>query len=195
MKADDLIFRPGMAVYSPLPKRQGKTYSGRRAQGSSVRRVILIAWCCAAAWTWSASPADAQKHVFVEGLAELTAGSAGTFGDEGARIGPALDTMARGLAEWDRAIQAFEARVTSELPAASPAVASLMRATLGTMYVERGRLTDALREIEAASRLEPQRADLHLLRARLLDATARSAEAGEVFRAAWAADSDNPVTA
>ena len=149
-----------------------------------MRRTLSIASCAAAILAWSTSPADAQKQVFLEGLSELTAASAGTFGDEGARIGPALDTMARGLAEWDRAIQAFEARVTSELPAASPAVASLMRATLGTMYVERGRLTDALREIEAASRLEPQRADLHLLRARLLDATARSADAGEAFRAA-----------
>jgi tetratricopeptide (TPR) repeat protein len=103
--------------------------------------------------------------------------------------------MARGLAEWDRAIQAFEARVTSELPAASPPVASQMRATLAAMYLERGRLTDALREIEGASRLEPKRADLHLFRARLLDASARSAEAGEAFRAAWATDSSNPITA
>ena len=132
----------------------------------------------------------------MEGLSELTAASAGTFGDEGPRIGPALDRMARGLAEWDRAIQAFEARVASELPAASPRRRRRRcERHWARMYVERGRLADALREIEAASRLEPQRADLHLLRARLLDATARSADAGEAFRAAWAADPGNPITA
>src|SRR5438093_6040028 len=107
--------------------------------------------------------AAAQRAVFIEGLSELTAAVAGTYGDEGARVGSALDKMAGGLAEWDRAIQAFESRLTSELPGAQPRVALQMRVTLGEMYVERGRLADALRELDAASRLDPQRADPHLL--------------------------------
>ena len=160
-----------------------------------MRRTLSIASCAAAILAWSTSPADAQKQVFVEGLAELTAASAGTFGDEGPRVGPALDTMARGLAEWDRVIRAFESKLASELPAAPPPVAAQMRATLGGMYVERGRYPDALRELEVASQLEPQRADLHLLRARLLDASARPADAREAFRAAWAVDSANPIAA
>ena len=90
--------------------------------------------------------------------------------------------MAGGLAEWDRAIRAFESRLTSELPGAQPRVAFQMRVTLGEMYVERGRLADALRELDAASRAEPQRADLHLLRGLVLDASARSTDAGEAFR-------------
>ena len=103
--------------------------------------------------------------------------------------------MAGGLAEWDRAIQAFESRLTSELPGAQPRAALQMRVTLGEMYVERGRFADALRELDAVSRLEPQRADVHLLRGLVLDASARSAEAGEAFRSALALDATDPITA
>jgi len=63
------------------------------------------------------------------------------------------------------------------------------------MYAERGRLADALRELDAASRLEPQRTDLHVLRGLVLEAAARSTEAGEAFRTAWALDANDPIKA
>jgi len=160
-----------------------------------VIRHLVLASCACAAVAASPAIAAAQRAVFVEGLSELTDAVAGTYGDEGARIGPALDKMAAGLAEWDRAIQAYESRLTSELPGAQPRVALQMRVTLGEMYVERGRLADALRELDAASRLEPQRADLHLLRGLVLDASAKSTDAGEAFRSAWALDASDPIKA
>jgi len=132
---------------------------------------------------------------WVEGLSELTEAVAGTYGDEGVRISAALDKMATGLAKWDRTIQAFESRLNSELPRANTRAAFQMRVTLGEMYAERGRYADALRELEAASRLEPQRADPHVLRGLVLDASAKSREAGEAFRAAWSLDASNPITA
>jgi tetratricopeptide (TPR) repeat protein len=63
------------------------------------------------------------------------------------------------------------------------------------MYVERGRFADALRELDAASRLEPRRADVHVRRGLVLDASARSTDAGEAFRSAWALDASDPITA
>jgi tetratricopeptide (TPR) repeat protein len=158
-----------------------------------IRRLVLA--CACAAVVASPAVAAAQRAVFVEGLSELTDAVAGTYGDEGARIGPALDKMAGGLAEWDRAIQAFESRLTSELPGAQPRVAVRLRVTLAEMYIERARLADALRELDAACRLEPQRADLHLLRGLVLEASAKSTDAGEAFRSAWALDANNPITA
>ena len=157
-----------------------------------IRRFVFASCACAAL---VASPAGAQRVVFVEGLAELTDAVAGIYGDEGVRIGPALDKMASGLAEWDRAIRAFESRVAGELPGASPRVAFQMRETLAGMYVDRGRLADAVRELDAASRLEPQRADLHVLRGLVLDASAKSTEAGEAFRTAWTLDASDLIAA
>jgi tetratricopeptide (TPR) repeat protein len=118
-----------------------------------VTRMIVGAAYVAGALAWFAAPAAAQRSVFIEGLAEFTAAVEGTFGDEGARVGPALDKMAGGLAEWDRALQSYETRLSSELPNASPHSAFEARLTLGRMYVERGRLADALRELDAAARL------------------------------------------
>ncbi len=141
------------------------------------------------------SAAAAQHEVFVEGLAELTAAVAGTYGDEGVLIGRALDKMAGGLAEWDRAIQSVEARLARALPNAPPHAAFQMRVTLGGLYADRGRLADALRELDFATRLEPQRADPHLLRGLVLDASGRSTEAGEAFRKAWVLDASDPIKA
>jgi tetratricopeptide (TPR) repeat protein len=158
-------------------------------------RHVVLASCACAALVASPAIAAAQQGVFDEGLSELMAAVAGTYGDEGASIGPALDKMASGLAEWDRAIHAFETRLASELPGASPRAAFEMHVTLGSMYVQRGRLADALRELGAAARLDPQRADPHLLRGLVLDATGSSTEAGEAFRTAWALDASDAIKA
>ena len=157
------------------------------------RHVFLVCACVAqfAAPTISA----AQQQVFVEGLSELTDAVAGTYGDEGRLIGPALNKMAAGLSGWDRSIQALENRARTELPTAVPGVASRIHATLAGMYAQRGRLSEASREIDAAIGLESGRADLHLLRGAVLDASDRSAEAGDAVRAAWALEPTDPIKA
>jgi tetratricopeptide (TPR) repeat protein len=142
-----------------------------------------------------AAPARAQKQVFIEGLTEFTAAVQGTYGDEGAHIRLALDKMAGGLAEWDRTIRAYEARLVAELPAASRQDAYRMHVALGERYIERGRLVDALRELDAAGRLEARRADLHSLRGLVLEALERPADAAEAFRAAWNLDRHDPMSA
>ncbi|MEO8255731.1 MAG: tetratricopeptide repeat protein [Acidobacteriota bacterium] len=164
-----------------------------RARTVLLRRVVAFcAWVAIAA---SPGIAFAQRSIFVEGLSELTAAVAGTYGDEGARIGPALDKMAGGLAGLDRAIQAFESRLASELPAAQPGLALQMHVALGEMYVERARFADAIREFEAASRLAPDRADLPMRRGLLFAASGKSRDAGAAFRAAWILDPGDPIKA
>ena len=69
------------------------------------------------------------------------------------------------------------------------------RVSLGRMYAERGRLADALSEFDAASRLEPRRADVHVLRGLVLSADGNPREAIEALRTARAMDPGNPVAA
>ena len=44
----------------------------------------------------------AQRQAFFQGLAELADAAEGVYGDEGPRIGRALDTMSRALDAWNR---------------------------------------------------------------------------------------------
>ena len=183
--------------------------SARTAMQTVMRDNVLSLGVCVAFLLVSPSSVTAQQRVFidgsipldadpaewVEGLSELTNAVAGTYGDEGVRINAALDKMAAGLAKWDRTIRAFEAKMASELPGAPPRMAFQMRATLAGMYLERGRRTDALRELDAASRLEPSRADLHVLRGLVLDASGKSMDADEAFRRAWDLNPGNPIAA
>ena len=67
--------------------------------------------------------------------------------------------MSSALAEWDRAIRAFEDRVALASTNTSPQEAADLRVTLARMYAERGRPADAIRQLDAASSLEPRRPD------------------------------------
>ena len=140
--------------------------------------------------------AEAQQSVFVQALSELTAAIEGTYGDEGAQVGPAIDRMSAALGEWDREIEAAETGLRTALREATPSSGVFeRRVSLGRMYAERGRLADALSELDAASRLEPQRADVHVLRGLVLSADGKPREAIEALRTARAMDPGNPVTA
>jgi tetratricopeptide (TPR) repeat protein len=157
-------------------------------------RSLFLACACAALVVFP-GVAAAQQSVFVDGLFELTAALEGTFGDEGARIGPVLDRMGSALAEWDRSIRAFEDSVAAALTNASTREAGDLRMTLARMYAERGRLADARRQLDAASRLEPPRAEVLVLRGLVLDASSNSMEADEAFRSAWIIAPHDPVIA
>ncbi len=162
--------------------------------GVLIRSLFLASGACVALVVFPGIAA-AQQTVFVDGIAELTTALEGTFGDEGARIAPALDRMGNALAEWDRTIRAFEERVTLGRTTTSTQEAGELRMTLARIYTERGRLADAIRQLERASSLEPRRLEVLLLRGLVLDASSRSKEADEAFRAAWMIDSHDPVAA
>jgi tetratricopeptide (TPR) repeat protein len=139
--------------------------------------------------------AAAQPSAFVDGFLAFTNAAEGTYGDEGWRMTAALAAMSQGLAEWDDAIRAFEARVSTESSNASADHAAQLRLQLARMYAQRGRPADALREAEAASSLDPDRADALQLRGLLLDALGRRADAARAFRAAWRLDANDPINA
>jgi Flp pilus assembly protein TadD len=93
--------------------------------------------------------------------------------------------MAVALEAWNTESRAAEAA----LRAASDS------STLARFYLNEGRPADALKAVEAAIQLEPQRAGLHMLRGVLLGAADRDADALASFERAWALDPDDLVNA
>ncbi len=139
--------------------------------------------------------ADAQQSAFVQALSELMVALEGTYGDEGARVGAALDRMSAALATWDREIGTAESELRDTRSSAPPPIVVERHVSLGRMYADRGRLADALAEFDTASRLAPTRADVHVLRGLVLQAHGTSTGTIEAFRRALALAPGNPVTA
>lgn len=144
---------------------------------------------------WPSSARAQAKDAFVEGLTQLINVVDGTFGDEGPALRAAVDAMSRGLSEWDERIARVESGFRADVASAAPAAAARMRATLGTVYLERGRFADALAQFTAAAELDPSLPQTHVFRGVTLERLNRSADAAEAYRAAWQARPGEPTTA
>ena len=155
----------------------------------------VVAWCVSVAAVASALPAEAQQTTFLQALSELTAALEGTSGNEGARIGAALDRMSAALTAWDQEIQSAESRLRDTPANAAASMLVERHLSLGRMYADRGRLGDALAEFEAAGRLAPTRADVRVLRGLVLQERGTDAEAIDAFRGAQGLEPGNAVTA
>lgn len=151
-------------------------------------------WIGVAVLLLSPLSATAQQAAFVQAFFELTTAIEGTYGDEGAQIKPALDRMSTALAEWDREIGTAAAGVRASANDPQAAVVE-RRISLARMLASRGRLTEALSELDAVSRLQPRRTDVRVLRGLVLQASGKSADSIEAFRTAWISDPSNPVIA
>ncbi|MBI4521351.1 MAG: tetratricopeptide repeat protein [Gemmatimonadetes bacterium] len=130
--------------------------------------------------------AAAQKGAFIDALIEFHAALSGTYGDEGPRVEAALDRMAVALEAWSVERRAAEAALRAAAGDSS---------ILARFFLNEGRPADALKAVEAAIRLEPERAGLHRLRGVLLGADGRDGEALGSFQRAWALDPDDFVNA
>ena len=139
--------------------------------------------------------AAAQQTAFTQALAELTEAIEGVYGDEGARIGPALDRMSAALTVWNRDIAAAEGTVAGIASGTSQAEIVTRRISLARMYADRGRFADALAQLDAARGLDRRRAEVHVLRGLVLRALQRHVEAAEAFQSARSIDPREPLTA
>jgi tetratricopeptide (TPR) repeat protein len=158
---------------------------------SGFRRTLLLS----AFLLWP-SHANAQaKDAFVEGLTQLINAVDGTFGDEGPALQAAVEAMTRGLAEWDERITWVESGFREDVAKAAPPAAARMRGTLGTVYLERGRVDDALAQFAAAAELDPSLAQVHVFRGLAYERANRSAEARDAYRAAWKSKPEEPAAA
>jgi len=154
----------------------------------------MLGLAVAIALTGTATTVHAQLDSFVQAVRAL-ADAAVQKPVQTAAIRTAVERMGTSLAEWDRTLAALEGRVSRDIAGASGRQAYQLRVELGVAYQARGRTADALKQFEAAVALQPPASDVQVLRALALEAAGRIDEAGTAFRAAWAADSGNPVKA
>jgi tetratricopeptide (TPR) repeat protein len=114
-------------------------------------------------------PASASGQVadpktgFAEAVAQFGLALEGSYGDEGPRVLAALDALDRGLARWDDTIRSYERAMEAETKNAEPGVAALAHLALGGVYLDRRRVSDALREFTVATQLDPKRIDAFTL--------------------------------
>lgn len=142
----------------------------------------------------AAAPVHAQKDQFVAGVRDLI--TATTSADP-ARSGvqAAVDRMAAALAQWDRTISAIDSRIVKDLAGAGGRRAYDLHVELGVLYLERGRLADALRHLELAASAEPAASDAHILHAVALEAAGQHDAAARQWQVVWGLDRANPVKA
>jgi tetratricopeptide (TPR) repeat protein len=151
-------------------------------------RIALAATSIALAVVLMPSAASAQRQPFVDHLITFRSLLFGPYGDEGPRAVEELDRLSAALSAWDSSIRAEESRLRTD-----PGVEA--RTSLASLFAGRGRLADALFEVDAALAIDPRQRALHTFRGRLLDALGRQAEATAAYQRAWDLERTNAVNA
>jgi tetratricopeptide (TPR) repeat protein len=142
------------------------------------------------------SPAAAQRDPFFSAVVAFYRSLAGFYGDEGPQLTAQLGAMSTALDRWDGAIHDAERELRSRLQSVDDVQTNLqIHTTLASLYLERGRLNDALREFDEDISIDPRRAPFHRFKGLVLQAMSRPAEAADAFRTAWLLDPDDPQNA
>jgi tetratricopeptide (TPR) repeat protein len=135
------------------------------------------------------------KQRLASAVIEFLENVPGLFGDEGDRLRASLAAMETGLGHWDAAVHSYTASILGQLQGAQPPAEAAMRVALGAVHLERGQLEEAQREFDAASRLAPDRGDIHLFRALAYREAGRLPAAADAERQSWTIDPDDPIKA
>ena len=152
--------------------------------GVALLRVLLILALLAVP-----STALAQRDPFFSAVVTFYRSLAGLYGDEGPQLTTQLAAMSTALDRWNSEIGDTERELRSRLPSAdAPRRNCRSTRLLASLYLERGRLSDALREFDEDISIDPRRAAFHRLKGLVLQAMSRPADAAEAFRAAWLLD-------
>jgi tetratricopeptide (TPR) repeat protein len=141
------------------------------------------------------SPVAAQRGPFFSSVVAFYRSLAGLYGDEGPQLTAQLAAMSTALDGWDRELEGVERDLRSRLQSADVQTRLQIHTTLASLYIERGRLTDAVREFDEDISIDPRRAAFHRLKGLVLEVASRHAEAADAFRAAWLLDPDDPQNA
>jgi len=153
------------------PINAGREIAGKMA-ADTIERVLTVQpavryllWILAALSTPAFAQATSPKAEFLDALGRFSLALQGSYGDEGGGIRAALDALDRARASWDQMVGRSETAMRAEVAGAAPPLAARMHLALGAVYVDRGRLADAQRELTAATMLDPSRADALTLQA------------------------------
>ena len=137
----------------------------------------------------------AQRDPFFSALVQFHRASAGLYGDEGPQLTAHLEAMSTALARWDAEIRNAERDLRSRLTAADVQTQLQIHTLLASLYIERGRFADALRELDQDLLIDPRRGPFHRLRGLVLQAIFRPDEAADEFRATWLLEPADPQNA
>ena len=99
------------------------------------------------------------------------------------------------MTAWDSEFGVAERGLRTQTKAGDPRQAVDAHVALAELYAERSRFRDAVREIDAAIRINPQVASLYPYKALLYQAIGSSSDAADAFRAAWLIDPADPRNA
>ena len=130
----------------------------------------------------------AIKNQFVAAVSQLAEALAGTYGDEGRSMSSAIESLDRVRLRGTMRSARYERMLAGVAENAEVHVA------LGTVYLDRHRIDDALREFAAAGRLDPRRADVYSLSALAHGLANRHKEAAQALIDASSRDGSNPLT-
>lgn len=175
----------------------GEAFTPRSEPGirERVRRALPIALVVA---SFLAVPtrATAQRDPFYSALVAFYRSLGGLYGDEGPQVSAQLRAMATTLRQWDTDILDAEGRLGLRLQTADDTETKLqIHVTLASLYIERGRLSDALRALDEAIRIDPSRSGLHRLMGVVLQVAGRAPDAAAAFRTAWLLEPNDPQNA
>jgi tetratricopeptide (TPR) repeat protein len=134
------------------------------------------------------STAVAQRESFLAAFVQFYQTLRGPYGDEGPQLAAHLEKMTTALAAWNREIRDAESQLQPRLKGADPQAALEAHTILASLYLERGRFNDALREFEADIKIDPTRAAFHRYKGLIFQATARPTDAADAFHKAWLLD-------
>jgi tetratricopeptide (TPR) repeat protein len=141
------------------------------------------------------STAVAQRDAFLAAFVQFYQTLRAPYGDEGPLLAAQLEKMTTAVAAWDREIRDAEIQLQPRLKGADVQTALEVHAILASLYLDRGRLDEALREFDAAIRIDPTRPAFQRYKGLIYQATARPVEAADAFRAAWLLDPTDPQNA
>ena len=155
----------------------GQENDGLRDSDSSQQSVREVAA--------AAARSNEARAAFVAALRRFVEGLPGGHGDEGPRLRAAVGDMNAALARWDGAIRSYRAALNDLGDSAEGHVA------LGTMYLDRGLLRDAVDQFRRATTLSPKWADASLLLGLTYDMQGKRDDAGRAFATAARARPDS----
>jgi tetratricopeptide (TPR) repeat protein len=140
------------------------------------------------------SNALAQRDAFYSTLLTFYKTLGGTYGDEGPQLVAQVQELSTALDRWDEEIRAAEQQLRPQLNGADTQTALQVHTLLASLYMERGRFDEALREFDEDIKLDPRRAAFHRFKG-LVQQTQGQPTAADAFRDAWLADPADPQNA
>ena len=141
------------------------------------------------------SSAAAQRDQFFSELLRFYQALGGVYGDEGPQLSRHLDAMSTALTRWDEDIRDWERQLRPRLNEGDPQVALQVHAFLASLYVERGRFDDALREFDEDIKIDARRAAFPRFKGLIHQLAGRPGAAADAFWAAWLLDPADPQNA